>query len=168
MVISKFIAYFLEKETQDLIDNKEYLKLASTKEIVIPFKDGEKSYYVNYSRYKESCDLLYPKKSAMIPVEVEIGTISTGGLGLTVRHPNVYSDIDLNEVEHFYIIDNGRKIRHDLKEHYKEKLSEIVQRVDTYLLKETVFKLNEDNIRKLQQFNKMVLKENQNGSTNVH
>lgn len=94
----------------------------------------------------------------MVPVDVEISTISTGNLGLMVRHPDIYSDIDLNEVDHFYIIDDGRKIRHDLKEHYKEKISEIIRHVDTYLLKETVFKLNEYNIQKLQQFNNMILK----------
>lgn len=159
MITSRFVVYFLEKEVQDLIDNKEDLKLALNKEVVIPFKNGEKSFYVNYSRYKESCNLLYPKKSAMVPVDVEISTISTGCLGLMVRHPDIYSDIDLNEVDHFYIIDDGRKIRHDLKEHYKEKISEIIQHVDTYLLKETVFKLNEYNIQKLQQFNNVILKE---------
>ena len=168
MVTTRFNIYFLEKETQDLIDNKEYLKLASTKEVVIPFKDGEKSFYVNYSIFKESDELLYPKKASFVVVEIEIKMTSTGKLGLMVRHPNVYNDIDLSEVDHFYVIDDGKKIRHDLKEHYKEKISEIIQRVDTYLLKETVFKLNEYNIQKLHQINETILKEKRNGNRNVH
>lgn len=168
MVTTRFNIYFLEKETQDLIDNKEYLKLASTKEVVIPFKDGEKSFYVNYSIFKESDELLYPKKASFVVVEIEIKMTSTGKLGLMVRHPNVYNGIDLSEVDHFYVIDDGKKIRHDLKEPYKDKISEIVQNIDAYFLKEILFKLNERNIWKLHQINEMILKENQNGSTNVH
>ncbi len=168
MVISKFVAYFLEKETQDLIDDKEYLKLVSTKEIVIPFKNGEKSYYVNYAFYKEVDDLLGPKSLAKVVVEVEIKTIAPETTGIMLRHDFINSEIDLDDVECFYVIDNGKKVRYDFKEEYEHRISEIIQRVDNYILKETVFNLNEENIRKLQNTNKSLVKENQNGSTNVH
>lgn len=168
MVISKFIAYFLEKETQDLIDNKEDLKLASTKEVVIPFKDGEKSYYVNYAFFKEVADLLNPKSLAKVVVEVEIKTIAPETTGMMLRHDFVNNEIDLDEVDHFYVIDNGKKVRYDFKEEYKHRISEVIQRVDNYILKETVFKLNEENIRKLQNTNKSLVKENENGSRNPH
>lgn len=159
MVTSKFLIFFLKKEDQDSIENKEDLKTVLTKEIVIPFKDGEQSFYVNYVIFREPQELLYSKRAASIIVEVEISRTNTGGLGMMVRHPSVDNNIDLSEIDYFYIVYNGIKVRHDLKEPYREKLSEIVQRIDTYFLKEVVFKLNEENIWMLQQFNKMVLKE---------
>ena len=159
MVTSKFLIFFLKKEDQDSIENKEDLKTVLTKEVVIPFKDGEQSFYVNYVIFREPQELLYYKRAASIIVEVEISRTDTDGLALMVRYPTVNSDIDLSDVDHFYIIDNDQRIYHDLKDPYKEKLGQIAQRVDAYFLKETVFKLNEENILNLQQCNKLILKE---------
>lgn len=159
MVTSKFLIFFLKKEDQDSIENKEDLKTVLTKEVVIPFKDGVQSFYVNYAIFREPQELLYSKRAASIIVEVEISRTNTGDLALMVRHPCVNSDIDLSDVDHFYIIDNNQRMLHDLKDPYKEKLGQIAQRVDAYFLKETISKLNEQNILKLQQCNKLILKE---------
>lgn len=167
MIVSQFAVYFLEKEAQDKIDLSD-LEITSIKEIVIPFKDGEKSFYVNHTFYKEVADLLSPESLAKVLVEVEIKTITPGTSGMMIRHDFANSEINLDEVEYFYVIDNGKKVRYDFKEDYKHKISEVIQRVDNYLLKETVFKLNEYNIRKLYNINESILKEKRNGNRNVH